>query len=116
VFFVVMRIDTWFLSCTVVLEDETPIAVSNSWRAQASPFFCNCALNLLMSLLLFGAQAEYASASETMIARKPLRLSDLEAASAPVVAVTAWQMLHDYAHVQAGQTFLVLGAAGNVRA
>jgi len=50
-----------------------------------------------------GAQAEYASASETMIARKPLRLSHLEAASAPVVAVTAWQMLHDYAHVQAGK-------------
>ena len=57
-----------------------------------------------------GAQAEYASASETMIARKPLRLSHLEAASAPVVAVTAWQMLHDYAHVQAGQTVLILGA------
>ena len=40
-----------------------------------------------------GAQAEYAVASATMIARKPLRLSHLEAASAPVVAVTAWQML-----------------------
>jgi NADPH:quinone reductase-like Zn-dependent oxidoreductase len=63
-----------------------------------------------------GAQAEYASASETMIARKPLRLSHLEAASAPVVAVTAWQMLHDYGHVQAPQTVLILGAAGNVGA
>jgi NADPH:quinone reductase-like Zn-dependent oxidoreductase len=63
-----------------------------------------------------GAQAEYAIASATMIARKPLRLSHLEAASAPVVAVTAWQMLHDYAHVQAGQSVLILGAAGNVGA
>jgi NADPH:quinone reductase-like Zn-dependent oxidoreductase len=63
-----------------------------------------------------GAQAEYAVASATMIARKPLRLSHLEAASAPAVAVTAWQMLHDYAHVQAGQTVLILGAAGNVGA
>jgi len=63
-----------------------------------------------------GAQAEYAVASATMIARKPLRLSHLEAASAPVVAVTAWQMLHDYAHVRAGQTVLILGAAGNVGA
>jgi NADPH:quinone reductase-like Zn-dependent oxidoreductase len=63
-----------------------------------------------------GAQAEYAVASATMIARKPLRLTHLEAASAPVVAVTAWQMLHDYAHVQAGQTVLILGAAGNVGA
>jgi NADPH:quinone reductase-like Zn-dependent oxidoreductase len=63
-----------------------------------------------------GAQAEYTVASATMIARKPLRLSHLEAASAPVVAVTAWQMLHDYAHVQARQTVLILGAAGNVGA
>jgi NADPH:quinone reductase-like Zn-dependent oxidoreductase len=63
-----------------------------------------------------GAQAEYAVASATMIARKPLPLSHLEAASAPVVAVTAWQMLHDYAHVQAGQTVLILGAGGNVGA
>ena len=63
-----------------------------------------------------GAQAEYAVASATMIARKPQRLSHLEAASAPVVAVTAWQMLHDYAHVQAQQTALILGAAGNVGA
>jgi NADPH:quinone reductase-like Zn-dependent oxidoreductase len=63
-----------------------------------------------------GAQAEYAVASATMIARKPMRLSHLEAASAPVVAVTAWQMLHDYAHVQARQTVLILGAAGNVGA
>jgi Alcohol dehydrogenase GroES-like domain len=38
-----------------------------------------------------GAQAEYTVASATMIARKPLRLSHLEAASAPAVAVTAWQ-------------------------
>jgi NADPH:quinone reductase-like Zn-dependent oxidoreductase len=63
-----------------------------------------------------GAQAEYAVASATMIARKPVRLSHLEAASAPVVAVTAWQMLHDYAHVQTRQTVLILGAAGNVGA
>jgi NADPH:quinone reductase-like Zn-dependent oxidoreductase len=63
-----------------------------------------------------GGQAEYAVVSATMIARKPLRLSHLEAASAPVVAVTAWQMLHDYAHIQEGQTVLILGAAGNVGA
>ena len=32
----------------------------------------------------------------------------------PVVAVTAWQMLFDRAHVVAGQTVLVHGGAGNV--
>ena len=40
-----------------------------------------------------GAYAEYAVASETMMARKPKSLSFAEAASAPVVAATAWQML-----------------------
>lgn len=44
----------------------------------------------------------------------PKSLSFVEAASAPVVAVTAWQMLFDYAHATAGQTVLVHGAAGNV--
>ena len=51
-----------------------------------------------------------------MVALKPRQLSHLEAASAPVVAVTAWQMLFDYAHAQSGQTVMILGAAGNVGA
>jgi NADPH:quinone reductase-like Zn-dependent oxidoreductase len=63
-----------------------------------------------------GAYAEYAVASAAMIARKPERLSHIEAASVPVVAVTAWQMLFDYAQVAAGQRVLILGAAGNVGA
>lgn len=63
-----------------------------------------------------GAQAEYAIASANMVAPKPQRLSHNEAASAPVVAVTAWQMLFDYAHAHAGQTVMILGAAGNVGA
>jgi NADPH:quinone reductase-like Zn-dependent oxidoreductase len=63
-----------------------------------------------------GANAEYAIAIATTIARKPLNITDLEAASVPVVAVTAWQMLFDYAHAQPGQTVMILGAAGNVGA
>lgn len=63
-----------------------------------------------------GAYAEYALASEKTMARKPRSLNFVEAASAPVVAVTAWQMLFDYAHAKAGQKVLVLGAAGNVGA
>jgi len=61
-----------------------------------------------------GAQAEYAVASAAMIAPKPRGLNFLEAASAPVVAVTAWQMLFEYAKAKRGQTVLVLGAAGSV--
>jgi NADPH:quinone reductase-like Zn-dependent oxidoreductase len=63
-----------------------------------------------------GANAEYAAASATMLAPRPQRLSDVEAASMPVVAVTAWQMLFEHARPQAGQTILVLGAGGNVGA
>jgi NADPH:quinone reductase-like Zn-dependent oxidoreductase len=51
-----------------------------------------------------GANAEYAIAIVTMIAVKPLGKTDIEAASVPVVAVTAWQMLFDYAHADPGQT------------
>ena len=63
-----------------------------------------------------GAYAEYALASATRMAQKPKTLNFIEAASAPVVAVTAWQMLFDYAQVTAGQTVLIVGAAGNVGA
>jgi NADPH:quinone reductase-like Zn-dependent oxidoreductase len=63
-----------------------------------------------------GAYAEFALAKAAMIARKPTKLSFLEAASAPVVAVTAWQMLFEYARLKAGQTALIHGAAGNVGA
>jgi NADPH:quinone reductase-like Zn-dependent oxidoreductase len=68
-----------------------------------------------------GANAEYAVASAGMIAPKPKCLSHAEAASVPVVAVTAWQMLFDYGkadygNAQRNQTVLILGAAGNAGA
>ncbi len=63
-----------------------------------------------------GAYAEYAVASAGMLAQKPKTLNYIEAASAPIVAVTAWQMLFDYAQATAGQTILIHGAAGNVGA
>jgi NADPH:quinone reductase-like Zn-dependent oxidoreductase len=63
-----------------------------------------------------GGYAEYALASASSMARKPRSLNFVEAASAPVVAVTAWQMLFDYADAIAGQKVLIHGAAGNVGA
>lgn len=63
-----------------------------------------------------GGYAQCAAASLGSIAPKPTSLSFVEAASVPVVAVTAWQMIFDRADVQAGQTVLVHGAAGNVGA
>ena len=63
-----------------------------------------------------GAYAEYAVASAGMLAKKPISLSYAEAASVPVVAVTAWQGLFDHARLEAGQTVVIHGAAGNVGA
>ena len=63
-----------------------------------------------------GAYAEYALAHAGMIAPKPKSLNHTYAASVPVVAVTAWQMVFDYARVAKGQSVLVHGGAGNVGA
>ncbi len=63
-----------------------------------------------------GAYAEYAVPLAGMMAQKPKTLTFVEAASVPVVTVTAWEMLFDYAHVTVGQTVLIHGAAGNVGA
>ena len=63
-----------------------------------------------------GACAEYAVAKAAMLARKPKTLNHTHAASVPVVAATAWQMLFDYAQVTSGQSVLIHGGAGNVGA
>jgi NADPH:quinone reductase-like Zn-dependent oxidoreductase len=63
-----------------------------------------------------GAYAEYAVASAAMVSKKPTSLTYIEAASVPVVAVTAWQALFDQAHTREGQTVVIHGAAGNVGA
>src|SRR6266702_1829985 len=61
-----------------------------------------------------GAYAEYAVASAEMVSSKPTSLTHVEAASVPVIAVTAWQALFDHAQLKAGQTVVIHGAAGNV--
>jgi NADPH:quinone reductase-like Zn-dependent oxidoreductase len=61
-----------------------------------------------------GAYAEHALASAAMVSNKPASLTHVEAASVPVVSVTAWQALFDHAQLKAGQTVVIHGAAGNV--
>lgn len=63
-----------------------------------------------------GAYAEYALASAAMVSIKPSSLTFVEAASVPVIAVTARQALFDHAQLQRGQTVVIHGAAGNVGA
>jgi len=68
------------------------------------------------NLQFTGAYAEHAVANAAMIAAKPRRLSYVEAASVPVVASTAWQMVFDHGQVDGTKRVLVQGAAGNVGA
>jgi NADPH:quinone reductase-like Zn-dependent oxidoreductase len=68
------------------------------------------------SSLYTGGYAEYAICSANMLAPKPQELTSVQAASLPVAAVMAWQMVVEHARVAAGQTVVVHGAAGNVGA
>ncbi len=63
-----------------------------------------------------GGYAEFAAASAAMMAPKPRALTHVQAASIPVVASTAWQMLFEHAHVDRGERVLIHGAGGNVGA
>ena len=61
-----------------------------------------------------GATAEYCLTIPASIAAKPARLSQVEAASVPIGALTAWQGLFDRLKLQSGERILVHGGAGAV--
>ena len=61
-----------------------------------------------------GAFAEYATAGVDKLAPKPANLSFEEAATVPITGTTALQAVRDHGTVQAGQSVLVIGAAGGV--
>jgi NADPH:quinone reductase-like Zn-dependent oxidoreductase len=61
-----------------------------------------------------GAYAEFYAAPAAVVAAKPRQLSDVEAASVPLAAQTAWQGLFDNGHLERGETVLIHGGAGGV--
>src|SRR5207247_1168510 len=61
-----------------------------------------------------GAEAEFTIALPNELAPKPGALDHLQAAAVPLSALTAWQALFDQAHLAAGPTVLIQGAAGGV--
>lgn len=61
-----------------------------------------------------GAYAEYVAASPDDLAPKPESMSFVDAASVPVVAMTAWQSIFDIGGLSTGQTILIHGGAGGV--
>src|SRR5688572_1233209 len=60
------------------------------------------------------AYAEYVAAPASDFVLKPTTLSHIEAAAVPLVALTAWQVMFDTAHLKAGQMILIHAAAGGV--
>ena len=62
--------------------------------------------------LRIGTFAERIAIAESDLALKPPALTMTEAASLPLVALTAWQSLVDLAEVQAGQHVLIHAGAG----
>ena len=63
-----------------------------------------------------GGYAEYLAADTDKIALKPASLDWVQAASIPVVALTAYQAMFLHGKLEAGQTVLIHGAAGGVGA
>jgi NADPH:quinone reductase-like Zn-dependent oxidoreductase len=61
-----------------------------------------------------GSFAERIAVNEDDLAIKPTNLSMTEAASVPLVALTAWQALVERANLQPGQKVLIHGGSGGV--
>ena len=61
-----------------------------------------------------GAFAEFISIKEDAVASKPKELTMEEAASIPLVGLTAWQALIERASLKAGQKVLVHAGSGGV--
>ncbi len=62
----------------------------------------------------YGSYAQYHVAHESIIGLKPKNLSHLEAATLPLAAGTAWEMLVSRAQLKINQSILVHGGAGGV--
>ena len=61
-----------------------------------------------------GTYQEVKIVDDRLLARKPERLSFVEAAAAPLVTITAWEAINGRARVQPGQRVLVQAGAGGV--
>jgi NADPH:quinone reductase-like Zn-dependent oxidoreductase len=61
-----------------------------------------------------GSYAQYVSVPSLQVARKPRRLTPIEAGAVPTAALTAWGLVVDLAKAHEGQRMLIHGAAGGV--
>lgn len=61
-----------------------------------------------------GAYAEYVATDASIIARKPVSVDHVQAASVPLAGLTAWQAMYEAGQLKPGERILVHGAGGSV--
>ncbi len=61
-----------------------------------------------------GSLADYAAVPESAAALKPANLDFVQAASLPMVGLTAWQALKERAHLQPGQKIFIPAGSGGI--
>jgi NADPH:quinone reductase-like Zn-dependent oxidoreductase len=115
--------DAWVRSGRSVLPQPLPLTLGSDVAgvieqvgAGVSQFKAGDAVFGATNARFTGGYAEYAVAAATKLAKMPPRLRFIEAASVPVVACTAWQMVVDHGQIDPTKRVLVHGAAGNVGA
>jgi alcohol dehydrogenase len=105
----------------VLLKYRMPLVLGNDLAgtvtavgAGVSRFKVGDAIYARMEKQRIGAFAEYAVVREAVAAPKPANLTFEEAASLPLVGLTAWQALIDIGQLQAGQKVLIHAGSGGV--
>lgn len=105
----------------LVLKYRLPIVMGNDLSgvvtqvgAKVSRFRVGDEIYVRLDKNRIGAFAEFAAVRECDAAHKPASLSFEEAASLPLVALTAWQALVDIGRLGAGQSVLIHAGSGGV--
>lgn len=113
--------DAWIRAGKSVLPQPLPLTVGSDIAGvietvgpRVHDFVPGQAVFGVTNQRFIGGYAEYAVAEVGMLAEAPTRLTFEEAASVPVIAVTAYQALFEHAHLKTGNRVLILGAQGNV--
>jgi NADPH:quinone reductase-like Zn-dependent oxidoreductase len=115
--------DAWIRSGRSVLPQPLPLTLGSdvagiveSVGPGVSRFKAGDAVFGVTNDQFTGGYAEYAVASATKLAAMPERMRFIDAASVPVIACTAWQMVFEHGAVDTTKRVLVHGAGGNVGA
>ncbi len=113
--------DAWIRAGRSVLPQPLPLTLGSDVSglvdevgAGVSQFRPGDAVFGVTNARFTGGYAEYAVASAARLAKIPKRLGFVEAASVPVVACSAWQMVFEHGAIDPTKRVLLHGGAGNV--